>query len=99
MAEELLVHAEGEAFIADTAYDADHIRSCVRRLGMKPVIHPHPSRKRPLQLNRALYRLRYRVECCFHDLKRCRAVATRYDKTATCYLAVLHVAAMALWLH
>ena len=26
------------------------------------------------------------------------AVATRYDKTATSYLAVLHVAAMILWL-
>ncbi|NOK34837.1 IS5/IS1182 family transposase, partial [Corallococcus exercitus] len=34
----------------------------------------------------------------FHDLKRFRAAATRYDKTATCYLAVLHVASMLLWL-
>ncbi|NOJ54928.1 transposase, partial [Myxococcus xanthus] len=34
----------------------------------------------------------------FHDLKRFRAVATRYDKTATSYLAVLHVASMLLWL-
>ncbi|MCP3102797.1 IS5 family transposase [Myxococcus sp. K15C18031901] len=95
MAQELLVHAEGDAFIADTAYDADHIRSDVRKLGMKPVIHSHPGRKRRLPLGRPLYRL----ECCFHDLKRFRAVATHYDKTATCYLAVLHVAAMLLWLH
>ncbi|TQF09220.1 transposase [Myxococcus llanfairpwllgwyngyllgogerychwyrndrobwllllantysiliogogogochensis] len=63
---------------------------------MKPVIHPHPSRKHPLKLDRAHYRLRYQVECCFHDLKRFRAVATRYDKAASSYLAVLHVAAMAL---
>lgn len=98
MVEELLVHAEGGAFIADTGYDADRIRSDVRKLGMKPVIHSNPSRKRRLPLDRALYRLRYRIECCFHDLKRFRAVATRYDKTATCYLAVLHVAAMILWL-
>ncbi|MBJ6765931.1 transposase [Myxococcaceae bacterium JPH2] len=99
MAEELLVHTEGDAFIADTAHDADFIRASVRKLGMKPVIHPHPSRKHSLKLDRARYRLRYRVEYCFHDLKRCRAVATRYEKTATCNLAVLHVAAMALWLH
>nr|WP_141619905.1 transposase [Myxococcus sp. AB036A] len=65
---------------------------------MKPVIHSNPSRKRALPLDRALYRLRYRVECFFHDLKRFRAVATRYDKTAKCYLAVLHVASMLLWL-
>ena len=98
MAEELLVHAEGEAFIADTGYDADRIRSNARKLGMNPVIHPHPSRKQPPPLDRSLYRMRYRVECFFHDLKRFRAVATRYDKTATCYLAALHVASMLLWL-
>jgi transposase len=40
----------------------------------------------------------YRVECFFHDLKRFRAAATRYDKTAKNYLAVLHVASMLLWL-
>ncbi|NOJ78680.1 transposase [Myxococcus xanthus] len=67
-------------------------------LGITPVIHPHPSRKQPPPLDRTLYRLRYRVECFFHDLKRFRAAATRYDKTATCYLAVLHVASMLLWL-
>ena len=98
MAEALLVHAEGDAFIADTGYDADRIRANVRKLGMKPVIHSNPSRKRARPLDRTLYRLRYRVECFFHDLKRFRAVATRYDKTATSYLAVLHVASMLLWL-
>lgn len=77
MAEGLLVHAEGKAFIADTGYDADRIRANVRKLGMKPVIHSNPSRKRALPLDRPLYRLRYRVECFFHDLKRFRAVATR----------------------
>ncbi|RKH30164.1 hypothetical protein D7Y15_05180 [Corallococcus sp. AB030] len=66
--------------------------------GMTPVIHPHPSRKQPPALDRTLYRLRYRVECFFHDLKRFRAAATRYDKTAKSYLAVLHVASMLLWL-
>lgn len=71
MAEELLVHDEGNAFIADTDYDADRILANVRKLGMKPVIHSNPSRKRPLPLDRT----RYRVECFFHDLKRFRAVA------------------------
>ncbi|WP_375758702.1 IS5 family transposase [Corallococcus exercitus] len=98
MAEELLVHAEGEAFIADTGYDAERIRSNVLKVEMKPVIHSHPGRKQPPPLDRPLYRLRHRVECFFHDLKRFRAAATRYDKTAKCYLAVLHVASLLLWL-
>jgi transposase len=98
MADEMLVHAEGNSVIADTGYDSDHFIENTRRLGMKPVIHAHPSRKKRRRLDRSLYRLRYRIECCFHGLKRNRAVGTRYEKTATCYLAVLHVAAMLLWL-
>jgi len=98
VADEMLIHAEGRALIGDTSYDADRVRDGARKLGMTPVIPPHPCRKRPRPLNRRLYRLRYRIECFFHDLKRFRAVATRYDKTARCFLAVLHVASMLLWL-
>jgi transposase len=36
--------------------------------------------------------MRYHVECFFHSLKRYRAIATRYDKTARNYLAMIHVA-------
>ncbi|WP_158513114.1 transposase [Myxococcus hansupus] len=55
MAEELLVHAEGATFIADTGYDADRIRANVRKLRMKAVIHSNPSRKRALPLDRCAY--------------------------------------------
>ena len=48
-------------------------------------------RKRKRRMNRELYELRYRVEVFFHSLKRFRRIATRYDKTAVCYLAFLHV--------
>lgn len=51
-----------------------------------------------LRLDRKLYALRYRVECGFHALKRFRAVATRYDKTATSFLAAVHVACLRVWL-
>lgn len=66
---------------------------------MKAVIHPHPSRRNPAPLDRKLYRTRYIVECCFHSLKRFRGVATRYDKTARNYLALVHVACIWLWLN
>jgi len=98
VAEEMLIHAEGRTLIGDTSYDGDWVRESIRKLGMRAVIHSHPCRKRRRPLNRRLYRLRYRIECFFHDLKRFRAVATRYDKTARCFLAVLHVASMLLWL-
>src|SRR5216683_89047 len=94
----LLVNAEGKAVVGDSGYDGDRIRRAARTLGMTPVFHPHPCRKKPPRLNRRLYRIRYRIECFFHDLKRYRAVATRHDKTAASYLAVLHVASMLVWL-
>lgn len=98
MADDMLVHAEGNALIADTGYDSDRFIENTRRVGMVPVIHSHPSRRNRRRLNRRLYKIRYRVECFFHDLKRFRSAATRYDKTATCFMAVLHVAAILLWL-
>jgi transposase len=98
IAEQLIEHAQGNAVMADTAYDADRIVAAVRTRGMKAVIHPAPWRKRRRRLDRGLYRDRYRVEVFFHSLKRFRAIATRYDKTARNYLALVHLACTRLWL-
>ena len=85
--------------IADTAYDADRIIAAVRAQGMKPVICNNPTRKyNRRRLERALYGQRYLVELFFHNLKRFRAVGTRYEKTATNYLALVHLACICLWL-
>jgi transposase len=58
---------------------------------------PHPQ-EHQAPTRPDLYALRYRVECGFHALKRFRAVATRYDKTATSFLAAVHVACLWMWL-
>ena len=99
MAEQLLPHARGNALIGDTGYDADRIIAAIRARQMKAVIHPAPWRKTRKRLERRLYRLRYRVEVFFHQLKRFRAIATRYDKTARNYLALIQLACALLWLN
>jgi transposase len=99
MAEQLVGQAQGKACIADSGYDADRILDAIRERGMKPVVAPNPNRSVKPRLSRKLYGLRYMVECCFHSLKRFRAVATRYDKTATSFLAIVHVACITLWLN
>ena len=38
------------------------------------------------------------IECCFSELKQFRGVATRCEKTARNYLAVVTLAATVLWL-
>jgi type I restriction enzyme S subunit len=47
--------------------------------------------------NRELYKQRNTVERCINRLKQRRGVATRYEKTATVYLAGLHLAGIFLW--
>lgn len=91
-------HAHGRALLADTAYDSDAIRAAVRKRGMKAVIHPHPTRSRKRRLDRRTYAKRFLVECFFHRLKRFRALATRFEKTAKHYVALLEVAAAFIWL-
>ena len=95
---DLLIHAVGSACLADAGYDADWFRDLVRFLGMKPVIASNPTRKRKLPKDRALYEMRYLVERFFHSLKRFRRLATRYEKTARNYLALIHVACVRMWL-
>jgi transposase len=99
MAEELIEHACGAACIADTGYDSAAIRTKAQGRGMKPVIPTHPTRTKQRRLDKQLYALRYKVECFFHSLKRFRAVATRYEKTARNYLALVHLACILLWLN
>ena len=97
-APELLAHARGRALIGDTGYDSNDFLKAVVAKGMKPVIHSKPERPTKAVLPRALYRKRYLVEIFFHNLKRFRAIATRYEKTARNYLALAQVACAWLWL-
>jgi len=97
-ADELLAHARGKALIGDTGYDSNRFLQAVRDQGMKPVIHPKPERTVKHRLPKKLYRQRYLVEVFFHHLKRFRAIATRYEKTARNYLALVHLACARLWL-
>jgi transposase len=98
VAKELLGHARGKALIGDTGYDSNEFIAAVKARGMKPVIHSKPERLVKPRLARALYRQRYLVEVFFHTLKRFRAIATRYEKTARNYLALVHVACARVWL-
>ena len=99
-AEQLIEHATGKALVADAGYDADRIVDAIRQRGMKPIIAMNPTRKyNRRRKSRALYRLRGNVECFFHDLKRFRAIASRYEKTAVNFLGAVHVACIFIWIN
>ena len=98
-APELLDYASGDALIGDTGYDSNEFRAELKARGIKAVISSKPERTRKIPKDRKLYRKRYLVEVFFHELKRFRAIATRYDKTRVSYLAFVHIACIALWLN
>jgi len=66
--------------------------------GAVAVIPNNPSRAQKYTLDPHLYAQRHLVECCFSRLKQFRRVATRFEKTARNYLAILHLAAAMLWM-
>jgi transposase len=68
------------------------------RLSPTKGIPNNPSRARKYPLDKHLYAQRHLVECCFSKLKQFRRVATRFEKTARHYLAVVTLAATVLWL-
>jgi transposase len=87
-----------EVVLADAAYDADPLRQAIAEKGAVAVIPNNPSRARKYPLDKHLYAQRHLIECCISKLKQFRRVATRFEKTARNYLAVVTVAAIVLWL-
>ncbi len=94
----LLEGLPAEVVMADTAYDADHLRQAIAAKGALAVIPNNPSRALKYRLDKHLYAQRHLVECCFSKLKQFRRVATRFEKTARNYLAVVTLAAIILWM-
>ncbi len=82
----------------DTAYDSDELRRKIAEKGAIAVIPNNPSRALKHPLDAHLYAQRHLVECCFSRLKQFRRVATRFEKTARNYLAIVTLAAIVMWL-
>jgi transposase len=96
MFDTLVEGLNANACLADKAYDSKAVIARATTMGMEPVI-PHRTCSAPRPLNEALYAIRYLVECCFHDLKSFRRIATRYEKTARNFVAFLSLACSTLW--
>ena len=90
---QLLGRRQAEAVIADKGYDADAIVEHVEtEMHAQPVIPPRAHRKQQRTFDRALYKLRNRIERCFSKLKQFRRFATRYEKCKACFQAIVALA-------
>jgi len=92
--------------IADKGYSYARCRQALRRRGLKHTIPQrrdqqrrrarHPGR-RPA-FDAVIYTRRNVVERCTNRLKHWRSVATRYEKRAVNYRALVVIAAIMIWL-
>src|SRR5262245_9934540 len=79
--------------VADKAYDSDAIRWALLERDAAPVIPSNASRTELIPHDARLYRERNRVERLVGKLKQFRRIATRYEKLACTFLALLHLVA------
>jgi transposase len=63
-----------------------------------PAFPPKRNRKDPICFSPYHYRARNLVERFFNKIKHCRRIATRYDKLAANYRALVELASIRLWL-
>ena len=97
-AEALIEGLAAEYVIGDTAFDSDPFRTRLSQQGTGAVIPANKSRSKPIAHDKYLYKERHLVECFINKVKHYRRIATRYEKTARNFLAVLHIACAMVWL-
>jgi transposase len=79
------------------ACDGNAIRDLIESQGAVPNIPAKSNRKWKPRFSKTIYRERNQVERFFSKLKHLRRVATRYDKLADNFLAMVKLASMRLW--
>jgi transposase len=80
-----------DAVAGDKGYSAGWIRAWCARRGIEAVI-PTRRDERPYPFSRRKYRRRNVVERCIGWLKCCRRIATRHEKLATSFMAMVTLA-------
>jgi transposase len=82
----------------DKGYSSPTARRRLRARRITPVIPTRKDQRRLASFDREAYRERNRVERLINRLKQFRRVATRYEKRAANYLAMVTLAMILLWL-
>jgi len=92
------------ALAGDKGYSYPRIRAWLRRHAIRAVIPLRSDQRarhrgRPPRLDRTAYRRRHVIECCIGSLKESRRIATRFEKLAVNFLAVIKVAILEQYLN
>ena len=97
-AETLIEGAPFEVVIADRGYDSKALVAVIEARGGEAVIPTLKNRKEQRAIDRERYKDRNLAERFWAKVKQYRRVATRYEKTARNFLALVHVASIMILL-
>jgi len=89
---------DGDVLLGDKAYDADWLRQRIEAQGAAPNIPDKSNRKEKHCFSKTLYKERNRVERFFNKIKHFRRIATRFEKYAENYLAMIKLASIRIWM-
>ena len=89
---------KGDVLLGDKAYDADWLRQRIEAQGAAPNIPDKSNRKEKHCFSKTLYKERNRVERFFNKIKHFRRIATRFEKYAENYLAMIKLASIRIWM-
>lgn len=95
---ELIDGLKASYVVADKGYDANYIVEAIESVGGEAMIPPKSNRKEPREYDKSIYRARNLVERFFLKLKNFRRIATRYERLAITYGAMISLAAVIIWL-
>jgi transposase len=84
--------------VGDKGYSSRKIRAYLRSHHIRYTIPRKQNERCTGPFDRAIYRTRNRVERLINRLKQSRRIATRYEKCAVYYMAMLTIAAIQFWL-
>jgi len=87
-----------EFVIADKGYDSNAFIEQIEARDSKAVIPPRSNRKNPRSYDCHVYGERHLVEFFFNRIKHFRRIATRFEKLADSFLAMIYIACWMLWL-
>ena len=90
------IDRDPEQMLGDKGYDSEAVRNDIEERGGEAAIPSTATRKIQHAVDKALCALRNRIERFFNRAKNSRRVATRYDKLAANFLAMIQLAAMRL---
>lgn len=84
--------------VADKGYSSRRIRQWLRQHNIRVTIPRKANERRRGPFDKAIYRLRARVEQLINRLKQFRRIATRYEKRGENYMGMVTIGAILLWL-